>query len=263
MADAYSQSEEPFRTHLGASVLGDKCGRALWYGFRWAKLVKHEGRILRLFNRGHLEEARFLALMKMCGFQVWMQDANGKQFRIKDADGHLGGSCDCVVMGLPELAPDTPCLGEFKTHSDKSFSGVKTSGVFVSKPLHYVQCQSYMHHLQLPVTLYLAVNKNDDEIYAELIPYNQQAALAALERGRHVVYSPLPLPKLHDSAGWYECRYCDFKPVCHSNEVPAINCRTCKQSVPHNTGDWICKLTGEILTKEKQFVGCDSYGRLI
>ena len=38
--------------------------------------------MLRLFNRGHIEEARFIAMLLTIGMPVYQQDAEGKQFRI-------------------------------------------------------------------------------------------------------------------------------------------------------------------------------------
>ena len=49
-------AEDGFRPHLGFSVIGRECLRAVWYGWRWATNDKHEGRVLRLFRRGKLEE---------------------------------------------------------------------------------------------------------------------------------------------------------------------------------------------------------------
>src|SRR3954464_3219259 len=84
--DAYRGEDDGFRGHLGASQLGDECGRALWYGFRWATRPHFSGQQLRLFNRGHLEEGRFIAMLLAIGMQVFQQDANGRQFRINFAD---------------------------------------------------------------------------------------------------------------------------------------------------------------------------------
>ena len=47
---------ESSRAHLGASMIGRECNRALWYGFRWATVPNFPGRVLRLFKRGHDEE---------------------------------------------------------------------------------------------------------------------------------------------------------------------------------------------------------------
>ena len=49
-----------FREHLGASLIGKSCERALWYDFRWVTRARFPGRILRLFETGQLEEARLV-----------------------------------------------------------------------------------------------------------------------------------------------------------------------------------------------------------
>lgn len=61
--------EDGRRNHLGASLIGRKCRRELWYSFRWATDVKHSGRMVRLFNRGHREEERFVEWLRAVGVE--------------------------------------------------------------------------------------------------------------------------------------------------------------------------------------------------
>lgn len=58
------------RSHLGASMIGRKCLREVWYGYRWSWRVMFEGRVLRLFNRGHEEEPRFVRWLERVGATV-------------------------------------------------------------------------------------------------------------------------------------------------------------------------------------------------
>lgn len=58
--------DEP-RSHLGASLIGDDCQRKLWYQFRWITISHPEPRLKRLFNRGHLEEDRFIDYLRGIG----------------------------------------------------------------------------------------------------------------------------------------------------------------------------------------------------
>jgi hypothetical protein len=44
-------ADNGYRAHLGASLIGTECERAIWYSFRWATRARHTGRLLRL-NRG-------------------------------------------------------------------------------------------------------------------------------------------------------------------------------------------------------------------
>lgn len=56
---------------LGASQIGRECERQLWYGFRWATMGEaFDGRMLRLFNRGHREEAVFVEELRGIGCDV-------------------------------------------------------------------------------------------------------------------------------------------------------------------------------------------------
>lgn len=258
MDDAYRPDQENHRSHMGASLLGGECGRAIWYGFRWATKKNFEGRLIRLFNRGHLEEARFIAMLLAIGCEVYQQDENGKQYRISFAEGHAGGSGDGVAIGIPDLAPGTPCLTEFKTHSDKSFANLKAEGVRASKFEHYVQMQLYMRKMGLAVALYLAVNKNNDELYGEIVVLDTIIADRFIERGEKLVWLEQPPEKLNRSPGFFKCKFCDHRPVCHLGAKPDRNCRTCHYSAPCAEGKWTCALNGPI-SKERQYVGCEDY----
>lgn len=263
MDDAYRMGEESFRTHLGASLIGSECARAIWYGWRWTTKPKFEGRILRLFNRGHLEEARFIAMFLMIGCQVFQQDENGKQFRISHAEGHFGGSGDGVAIGLPELPPGQACLLEFKTHADKSFIEVKKKGVREAKFEHFVQMQMYMSKMGLAVALYGAVNKNNDDLHLEYVYLDQAIADQFLHRGELLVWMDTAPTKMSNSPGFFKCKWCDHSPVCHMNKEPNLNCRTCAFSSPVAGAQWVCKKDPitVVLPKEKQFVGCAGYVR--
>lgn len=281
--DAYRGSDEGFRSHLGASVLGGECDRALWYSWRWFTRSSFSGQILRLFNRGHLEEGRFIALMLTIGCKVWQQDEHGKQFRISHMQSHIGGSGDGVIGNLPDLG-EVPCLGEFKTHNEKSFHqlaggnwrkyleftfGESTDiqvfegeGVKLAKFEHYVQMQLYMFKMGLTVGLYVACNKNTDEIYCELVPLDAAVAELFLARGERIVNADHPPAKISKSPGFFKCRFCDHKPVCHLSATPERNCRSCVYSVPNLLDPgarWTCSKLEHDISKEIQLVGCGLY----
>lgn len=277
MSDAYRGEEDGHRSHLGASVLGGECARAIWYGFRWATKPTFPGRVIRLFNRGHLEEARFIALLLMIGCEVYQQDAQGKQFRISFAHGHGGGSGDGVAIGVPDLPPSTAALCEFKTHGEKSFielagkleewrkyvdgTGLFTGqGVRSAKFEHYVQMQVYMRKMGLAAALYVAVNKNTDDIYAEIIPLNAELADQFIERGEKLVWMATAPDKINPSPGFYKCRFCDHNPICHKGKLPPVNCRTCAHSAPMaDSSEWYCMQVKAPISKELQLKGCSHH----
>ena len=262
-ADAYSTKEQKFRAHLGSSLIGRECSRELWYSFRWSTAKDFDGRMLRLFNRGHLEEPRMVALLQMIGCTVWQVDENGKQFRVSGYKGHSGGSLDGVAIGIPDLPEGTACLTEFKTHGEKSFFKLLEKGVISAKWEHYIQMTDYMGKNGLGYALYMAVNKNTDELYAEIVTFDPMVYQRYLDRAKMIIDSTSVPPKLNNaSLGWYGCKFCDHSNLCHNpNSRPVKTCRSCEHSSVETGGRWICLLTkeGETLSEEKQLVGCPNY----
>lgn len=241
IGDAYRGEEEGFRSHLGASVIGGTCTRAIWYGFHWTTKSRFPGRILRLFNRGHLEEGRLIAALLTIGCQVYQQDADGRQYRISDIAGHFGGSGDGVVIGLPDLPPGMPAVTEWKTHNDASFKALAKSGVREAKFSHFVQMQIYMRKMDIQYSLYGAVNKNDESLHLEIVRLDEALADTFLSRARKVIMLHAAPEKISNSPGWFECKFCDHRPVCHLGAAPERNCRTCKHvEVDATIGGWHC-----------------------
>ena len=256
--DAFCGESPPFRGHLGASLIGRECTRELWYSFHWATKKEFGGRMQRLFNRGHLEEPRFVALLEMIGCTVWQVDAQGRQFRVEGHRGHFGGSIDAVISGLPEMGA-TPVLGEFKTHNDKSFKKLTDEGVQATKWEHFVQMQTYMGKLKLPAALYMAVNKNDDDLYAEIVSFDEAVYKRYQERSVIVIETVTAPVRVNQSPGWFKCKICDHKAVCHGTDLPERNCRTCAHAAVADNKTWTCKAKGKNLTEEEQLAGCPTY----
>lgn len=113
-----ADADDGFRPHLGASVIGTECERALWLGFRWATKATFSGRMLRLFETGQLEETRLVRNLRRTGATVLDRDPdNGRQWHVEAHGGHFGGSLDAVAIGLLE-APKTWHVVEFKTQPE-------------------------------------------------------------------------------------------------------------------------------------------------
>jgi len=263
VGDAYSTDQFPFRSHLGASLIGGDCARQIFYSFHWATNTKHGGRMLRLFNRGHLEEARFIALLLMIGCEVYQQDENGNQFRVSGVEGHFGGSGDGVIVNVPDVEPGVPLLGEFKTSAEKKFLEIKAKGLRVVKPEHYVQMQIYMSKMGYAGALYMIVNKNTDEIHAEIVTLDTNTANHYSQRAETIVWAHEPPAKIHESPGWWKCKFCDERPVCKLNAEPHRNCRTCKHSMPAPNKEWVCnnQMDTPALSKDEQLAACINYER--
>ena len=102
-----AEANDGFRDHLGASIIGKECTRALWYDFRWVTRRTVSGRMLRLFDTGWREEDRLVRDLRRIGATVLDTDPEtGRQWQVTALGGHFGGSLDAVAIGLLE-APKT------------------------------------------------------------------------------------------------------------------------------------------------------------
>jgi hypothetical protein len=230
--------DKEFRSHLGASSIGDPCARKLWYSFRWATRQSHKPQLLRLFERGKLEEARFVTWLENAGITVHQNDsATGKQYRFLGYKGHFAGEMDGVGVGVLTK----PYILEFKTHNEKSFKDVAANGVLISKEVHYIQMQIYMGKFGLSQAVYLAICKNNDEIYEEVVKFNQMVYERYCKRAEMIIDAPEPPPRISTNASWFECKWCEHHAVCHTKAAPEKNCRTCAHSTPIEHGRWECE----------------------
>lgn len=260
--------EERHGWRVPASQINRECLRWTHYNFWWVLAPeKFDGRMLRLFETGNIEEERLVADMRRAGMRVTEfepgkvdKDGNPKQFGVAFGDGHGYGKLDGKAEGIPE-APKTIHVVEFKSHSDKSFKHVQKHGVEKSKPEHYGQMQIYMHKTGIKRALYLAVNKNTDEIYAERIEYDFKLSDRLERNTRRVAFNSSPPPRLSEDPEFFGCMFCPHKDRCHNitQELPEVNCRTCIYSEAVAGGDWICKKHSITTDRERQTGACSSH----
>ena len=239
-------SEKP-RRYLGASEIGHECDRALWYSFRKCFKSEFDGRMYRLFKTGHLEEFRFIEELEGIGCTVKALDDKGEQFGVSAVGGHFKGHMDGVAIGIPE-APKTWHLLEFKTFKDDLFVKLVASGVEKSNPKHFAQMIVYMGLGGLDRALYLAKNKNTDELYSERIEHDSSKFKAIMLRAERIIKSNQPPERLCSRRDDYRCKMCNAESICWGAindiavDLPTKDCRTCCHATPEMEGDgrWSC-----------------------
>lgn len=240
---------------LRCSKIGEECDRALWYSFRWTTpLIRHDGRLERLFRTGHREEDRMIADLRAIGCDVQDRDpSTGEQWRV-ELTPWLKGSADGQITGVPGAEKTTHLL-ECKTHNDKSFQDWRRKGVAEAKPVHFAQMQIYMHGLGLTRALYIAHNKNTDEVESERVKYDPLAANAILAKAERIAFANEPPPKIESFA----CRFCKHEKICRYDDWARVNCRTCLHSYLATSGEWSCVKHFVDLDIDTQRDGCPDH----
>ena len=250
-----NRAQKP-RPHMGASMLGSACERWMWLSFRWAVQPVFPGRILRLFRRGHQEEPNIINDLRSIGVMVQnLETQTNVNF-----GSHVSGSIDAVIEGGVPEAMQKRHIGEFKTHSLKSFNDLEAKGVEKSKPEHFAQMQVYMHGTGIDRALYVAVCKDNDRIYTERLRYNKDIAQTLVERGKRVALSERMPPPISTDPSWYQCKFCDAHSFCYETHLTEhVNCRTCAHSTPKENSTWYCERWNNEIALEYQYEGCESH----
>ena len=240
------------RPHLGASVIGKPCKRAIWYSFHWCMQpgTQTDGRMLRLFQTGHREEARIIQDLRGAGIDVINEDENGYQIHLQDPNcPHFSGSVDGIGYGF-EGHETEPVLIEIKTMATAGFKRLKLNGVKEQKPEHYAQMQMYMHWTQntsapIKIAKYLCTCKETDEIYEQDVMYLPDSAAYYTKRAHEIIRSDRPPERIKNPGEKnYICRFCDYLDLCiNRTKCAEVNCRTCAHSTPNpEKNNWMCNI---------------------
>lgn len=272
LADIDAYCEEAYndghRKHLGASLIGHECSRYLWNVFRWLKAERFSGRQLRLFQRGHLEEARFEEYLRGIGAQVvaFQPDADGnankgeQQFRISAVFGHFGGSLDGQVMLPPKYGVGFGMLSEYKTKgTGRGFSELKEKGVKLTNPQHYAQMSMYGRAYGYKYAIYMSVNKNDDNLHVEVVELDWVLGEQLERKATDIITSQVPPAKIAESPAYQKCKFCHFSGICHKGEAVEFNCRSCQHASPVDGGKWYCAVWEGVIPSDYLKQGCNRH----
>ena len=216
-----ARAREVPRRYLGASRLGVSCERALQYEYAGAPVDhgrEHSGRLLRIFERGHLMEDCMVTWLREAGFDLRTRKANGEQFGFSVAHGRLQGHVDGVIVGGPEGFA-YPALWECKALGSKSWTDLAKKGLAASKPVYAAQVAIYQAYLGLfdNPAIFTAVNADSMEIYTELVPFDAALAQKMSDRAVRVIQATEAgelLPRAFAEASHFECRFCSYAERC-------------------------------------------------
>jgi hypothetical protein len=203
------RGEIPVRSYMGASGLGVECQRSLWYSF-FKTLPIDNPVTLRKFDVGNAFEPIVNKWLSDAGLTLFSTSSDGKQFGF--SDGLLGGNCDGVIKGIPG-DENTPYLLEIKTSNGFYFKQFVKDGIGCNDK-YKGQVQIYMNKLRLKKCLFVVVNKDSQELYLEIVDYDEFEALRLIERG-HQTSKMISEPERHyENKMNFHCKMCTYYKEC-------------------------------------------------
>ncbi|MBK7024013.1 MAG: hypothetical protein IPH41_11075 [Sulfuritalea sp.] len=216
------------RRYLGGSRLGIACERALQFEYADAPVdvgSEFPGRTLRIFDVGHALEDLAIRWLRLAGFDLYTRRQDGEQFGFSVADARIQGHLDGVIAAAPpQLGLAFPMLWECKTMSDKHWRDTVKRGVTATKPVYAAQLATYQAYMAYSIpgisdhpALFTAINKDTQELWFELVPFDRGLAQRMSDRAVRVLRATEAgeqLPRVAAEPGYYECKYCAWAKRC-------------------------------------------------
>ena len=200
------------------------CSRALQYEYADAPVDPGrdtDGRMLRIFERGHVLEESMVAWLRGAGFDLRTRQDDSTQFGFSALDGRLRGHVDGVFVAGPE-GYDYPALWECKFLGAKAWRDLEKHRLAVAKPVYAAQVAMYQAYLDLHAhpALFTAINADTMEIYTELIPFDAGLAQRMSDRAARVLSASAAgelLPRSFADPSHFECKFCTWSDRCWRN----------------------------------------------
>jgi hypothetical protein len=253
------------RQHLGMSVIGGD-PRKLWLEFRWSFPLFENGRILRLFDLGNRIEDQVVDRMKkMEGLKVSAKDKDGNQYRCSFLGGHLGGSVDGVVKDVDPENPEEVMILEVKSANNNRFRDLQQGESYEEWSKDYsAQIQCYMAAFDLKRALIIVYNKNDSDLYIEIVEARDGILDEMTEKAKLIIQADSPPPSPYSSTDYRIRKFMTPKQqaIYGLEQLPDdINCRNCAHSEPVFDGDggWRCNNFNKPLDETTQRQGCEQH----
>lgn len=214
----------PPRDYLGASRIGEPCARRLCHELMDVPADEGAalpGRMLRIFEAGHRFEEMTIRWLRLAGFDLRTHNRKGEQFGFSVAGGRFRGHIDGVIGAGPDIGMPWPALWEHKAVNAKSWTDIVKQGVRAAKPLYFAQVQVYMAYMEVGVTLFTALNKDNQALWHEAIWFDGGEAQALSDKAvdilRAVDAGELP-PRIAAASDFYLCRSCPYARRCWESE---------------------------------------------
>ena len=262
MDERIAEDNDRFRGHLGMSGIGDGDERKTWLNHRWCLPSPFKGRMLRLFDLGnHIEDQLVHFISKTKVFDISAVDANGDQYRASYLGGHFAGSCDGFVKRVIDSDPDEVVLFEAKSCNDKRFRELVKLGDYQGWSQAYQwQLHCYMGCFNLKKAMAVVMNKNNSEIYSEIIDFNPSIWEQAQEKAKRIISSDKPPSGLSSTDWRLKNETPQYRESYLGNRLPpSVNCRNCHSCKPDMESDnaaWHCSRFNKDLALDEQKQGC-------
>jgi len=233
--------ERKARQYIGTSSIGNECDAYQALTLRGFPNNDVPGRMLRIFQTGHIMESEVVKDLKAAGVDIMEENpSTGRQWEYSALGGHLR----CHLDGIASIS-DTDYVLEIKTMNKARFAAFKKHGVKLSDPKYYAQCQMAMQLSSLTKSFFVALCKDNSEYHAEVVERDAAEVEKLVDRAMRATQRKVfRITKYKDAFG---CKMCFKSDACWKGrrEDPPSDCAKCGHAEPYLNLDgqqWYCAI---------------------
>lgn len=207
--NSYNQE---LRQYIGASSIGNKCNRAIWYGFVGEKQSELKPELMTAFDVGKRLESLILDYMDFSNLNVVRPTKNNNYLFFQDSDVlEFQGHADGILI----LPGGERAIVEIKTAKSSSFAKFKSKGLRLWQEQYFSQLQSYLGMSKYSKGVLIAINKDSSEIHHEWVEYDDIYYSELKTKASSIAKSKEPPDRINKSPLFYTCNMCCYKEICH------------------------------------------------
>lgn len=193
---------EPERLCIGFSEIGHPCSRYLWIKYHYPQLKEHfSEKQATIFENGHWVERKLIQQMRDSGIIITGQQKEASYF-----DGKFKGHIEGFIENHPEYGK-VPF--EIKGLNQTSFKELVKKGVKENFYNYYVQAQINMFSHGFNKLVFIAENKNNQDLYEEVIFLDSDCVNGTIKKAESVLFGPIP-KGISSRRDWWQCIHCQF-----------------------------------------------------
>lgn len=230
------------RRNIGGSSIGSHCGRAVALRLRGFPADPVRPRLKRIFAMGHQVEAQLIKEVRDKARQLGLRlVSTGKLYEQREFS-YMGEIFSAHGDGVLIDANGSEYLLEIKSANDSSFQATARLGLKYAHQEYYDQMQIMMGLGGMKLGLLVMMNKNDGELHAEIIAFDE-IIFNYLKARVSFIASSHADHRCAKTRANFRCSMCLYQRTCW--DMPAIpkderTCRHCAHATASDAAFAIC-----------------------
>ena len=207
-----NQAPDEHRRYIGASSIGNDCGRSIWLSYNGVKGKPWTAKQRRTLEIGKRLEDMMLDYIELAGFKITRPEKGSNGIPCQDDEVPIfRGNMD----GLLHLTDTHVVVLEIKTAKASEYKKFVDVGLKSWKPTYYAQLQSYMGMKKLKNAVIFVLNKDSSEWHCEWVEYDDIYFHELRVKALAISTVDDEPKKINENASYWICQMCKFKDVCH------------------------------------------------